>query len=213
MKAFLTGCDSNTEWQLPWFIKNYQKHCNLPLLFADFGMTEDALNLIAPFAENVIKTPRKGWFSKINALEHYSGMYEAVCWLDTDCQVLSDPSSIFRYTEKGKLTMVKDNPWSMRRPELGDWYNSGVVAVEGITPMLTTWKKEAARGNYVGDQEALHGYINGDLMRRISTVAEAPHKYNVLRLDLIDNTVPKNPVIMHWTGQKGNLEIQKQMVS
>jgi hypothetical protein len=79
--------------------------------------------------------------------------------------------------------------------------------------MLTTWKNEAAKGNYVGDQEALHGYIAGDLMRRISTVAEAPHKYNVLRLDLLDNNVPKNPVIMHWTGQKGNLEIRKQMTS
>ena len=209
--VFLTGCDVNTEWQLPWFIKNYQKHCKLPLLFADFGMSEEALNLIAPVAENVVKTPRKGWFSKINALEHYARMYEKVCWVDTDCQILRDPSAIFRYTEAGKLTMVKDHPWSTRRPQLGEWYNSGVVAVEGPTPLLTTWKAEAAKGNYVGDQEALHGYIGGDEMRRTMTIAPAPHRFNVLRIDIIDNTVPENPVIMHWTGQKGNEEIKRQM--
>lgn len=211
MSVFLTGCDVNTEWQLPWFIENYQKHCKLPLLFADFGMSEEALNLIAPVAENVVKTPRKGWFSKINALEHYAHMYDKVCWVDTDCQILRDPSAIFRYTEAGKLTMVKDHPWSTRRPELGDWYNSGVVAVEGPTPLLTTWKAEAAKGTYVGDQEALHGYIGGDIMRRVATVSEAPHRFNVLRIDLIDKTVPENPVIMHWTGQKGNDEIRRQM--
>ena len=90
MSVFLTGCDVNTEWQLPWFIENYRKHCKLPLLFADFGMSEEALNLIAPIAENVVKTPRKGWFSKINALEHYAHMYDKVCWVDTDCQILRD---------------------------------------------------------------------------------------------------------------------------
>ncbi len=208
-EVFLTGCDENTEWQLPWFIENYEKHCKLPLVIADFGMSEDMLTSISSFT--IFSTARAGWFSKIEALLRTSRVHDKVCWLDTDCQVTGDPSGIFRYTEKNKLTMVVDHPWTTRRPQQGEWYNSGVVAVEGTPIMLPHWLDQARDGNYRGDQEALHDYIGDCPIKRISTVAVAPHKYNVLRLDVVDNNVPDSGVIMHWTGEKGNLEIQKQM--
>jgi len=208
-EVFLTGCDKNTEWQLPWFIDNYEKHCKLPLIIADFGMSEDMLTSISSFT--IFSTARAGWFSKIEALLRTSRVHDKVCWLDTDCQVTGDPSGIFRYTEKNKLTMVVDHPWTTRRPQQGEWYNSGVVAVEGTPIVLPHWLDQARDGNYRGDQEALHDYIGGCPIKRISTVAVAPHKYNVLRLDVVDNNVPDRGVIMHWTGEKGNLEIQKQM--
>jgi hypothetical protein len=44
-------------------------------------------------------------------------------------------------------------------------------------------------------------------------IADVPHRFNVLRIDHIDNNVPSNPVIMHWTGEKGNDEIRGQMKS
>ena len=59
-----------------------------------------------------------------------------------------------------------------------------------------------------GDQEALHAIIGGDPMRKMMMLELAPHRFNVLRIDHIDNTVPKNPVIMHWTGEKGKDEIE-----
>ena len=51
--------------------------------------------------------------------------YDKVCWIDTDCQILDDISDIFSYSERDKLGMVEDRPWSSRRPEMGAWYNSG----------------------------------------------------------------------------------------
>ena len=27
-RVFLTGCDHKTEWQLPWFLKNFKKQLN-----------------------------------------------------------------------------------------------------------------------------------------------------------------------------------------
>ena len=42
LKVFLTGCDNNTEWQLPWFVHNYRKHNTTPLVLADFGMSKEA---------------------------------------------------------------------------------------------------------------------------------------------------------------------------
>ena len=40
-EAFLTGCDKHHEWFLEWFITNYKKHVKTPLVFADFGLSED----------------------------------------------------------------------------------------------------------------------------------------------------------------------------
>ena len=53
--------------------------------------------------------------------------------------------------------------------------------------------------------------IGGDAMKRASIISEAPHRYNVLRIDFIDKNVPDNPVIVHHTGAKGKQTIRKQM--
>ena len=36
--VFMTGCDHNTEWQLPWFIENFERYNDTKLVIADFGM-------------------------------------------------------------------------------------------------------------------------------------------------------------------------------
>ena len=210
--CFLTGCDKNTEWQLPWFINNYAKHCSAPLLVADFGMSEEMLTSISSFAHRVIPCNPNGWFSKIEAMISAAHQeFNRVCWLDTDCQVMSNPTRIFNYVVHNKLTMVQDHPWSKRRPQTGDWHNTGVVAFEGVPPVLRQWLTVASKGDHRGDQEVLHTMIGGDSMRKMMMIADAPHIFNVLRIDRIDNNVPENPVIMHWTGEKGNDEIRRQM--
>ena len=37
---FITGSDSNTEWQLPWFIENYYQHNDIPLRIVVFGLSD-----------------------------------------------------------------------------------------------------------------------------------------------------------------------------
>ena len=211
-ECFLTGCDKNTEWQLPWFIDNYSNHTKTPLIIADFGMTEEMLARVSSSAHRVITCAPNGWFSKIEAMiEAAHQEFSRVCWLDTDCQVMADPKRIFNYVVHNKLTMVKDHPWTKRRPENGDWHNTGVVAFEGRPPALRQWLTVSSKNEYRGDQEVMHAMIGGDPMRKMMMIADAPHVFNVLRIDHIDNNVPENPVIMHWTGEKGNEEIKRQM--
>ena len=211
-KYFLTGCDSNTEWQLPWFIHNFHQHCDEDLVIADFGMTDKMHEFAKQSSIQVMKCQSNGWFTKVEAMLKLRTLYQgSYCWLDTDCEVRADPSSIFNWVEPNKLTMVIDHPWSKRRPELGHWYNSGVVAFQNSPLILEQWYAECKTGRHVGDQEALHSMMGGDIMKKTIHISEAPHKFNVLRIDLIDNTAPANPIIMHWTGQKGKLEIRKQM--
>lgn len=207
-KAFLTGCDKKTEWQLPWFFKNYKEHNNIPVVVANFGMSAEMLEYAKSEADQIIdlsNLSEQGWFKKPKAM--LSCPSSQTCWIDTDCQVLGDISGIFNHIEKEKLSMVKDHPWIERRQEL--WHNSGIVAFEGQPQILKSWAQQVAANPTVGDQEVLHSMLNP--ITKISYIKDLPHKYNVLRIDLLDNRKPDDAVVIHWTGLKGNDEIRRQM--
>lgn len=222
MNYFVTGCDKNTEWQLPWFVKNFHKHCDDDLVIADFGLSTEGRKFAEENSNFVVDVNAQGWFSKVETMwkmkQWFQGKY---CWIDTDCEIVSDPSSIFRYVEANKLTMIVDHPWTINgspwtpQGNSGPWYNSGVVAFEGQPFILDHWYREVKNDpqKHRGDQEALYYLLNMDAMYRALYISEAPHRYNVLRLDMVQERVPNNPVIKHWTGQKGNDEIRRQMIN
>ena len=208
-QVFLTGCDKNTEWMIPWFIKNYKKHNKTPLIFANFGLSEIGLNHISAFAHEIIdltKTKEKGWFKKPQAIIEATKISRKVCWLDTDCEVLADLSDIFTYTESGKIGMVEDKPWSKRRGET--WHNTGVVVVEGYPVILQEWLAMVRNNPRIGDQEVLHAFLRQD-MRRHVYVTDLPEEYNWVRLNLVDGRDNKRKKVMHWTGQKGKMHIEE----
>lgn len=199
---FITGCDHNTQWQLPWFVENFKKHNpNAELLIFDFGMND------APFS-NITKkhtSQDKGWFKKPSAMMESALVADKVCWLDTDCEVRANIEDIFEYTEPNKLCMVEDVPWSTRRGET--WHNSGVVAFERTPNILSAWATEVSYNPNVGDQEVLHSMLS-DPLKRMIHIKDISREYNTLRIDLLDNTAPKNIKVMHWTGAKGNDHIR-----
>ena len=213
MNMFVTGCDSNTEWQLPWFLANYKSHTTSPIMICDFGMSEEMQDFLVDY--NVVKvTPdAEGWFKKPFAILEALNFADKVCWIDTDCQIKGNPDDIFLHSEPNKLSMVEDRPWSNRRPDLGKWYNSGVVMVERTPYILKEWAKNCLReANPVqGDQEVLHMMMGGDELTKLIYINPLPHKYNTLRIDYIDGIADKNPVIVHHTGRKGKDEIRRQI--
>lgn len=195
---FITGCDVSREWQLPWFVDNFKKHNpNAELLIFDFGMKDNPFPAISKkhFSQD------KGWFKKPSAMMKASLVADKVCWLDTDCEVRSNIEDIFNYTEPNKLCMVEDVPWSKRRGET--WHNSGVVAFQGTPNILREWATEVSYNPKAGDQEVLHTMLS-DPLKRIIHIKDISREYNTLRIDLIDNSAPKNIKVMHWTGAKGN---------
>jgi hypothetical protein len=48
-------------------------------------------------------------------------------------------------------------------------------------------------------------------LKRMTFIEDLPNKYNVLRIQHIDKTVPADPLVYHWTGQKGKDHIRKLM--
>jgi len=213
-EVFLTGCDTKTEWQLPWFINNFKKFApEQELVIADFGMSEEMLSHISNFEVIPIISAEKGWFKKPRAMLETSLLYnvEKVCWLDTDCEIAGRIDHIFDLSEPQKLGMVKDRPWTRRRNDLGNWYNSGVVLIEGTPNILKSWANECLANPVQGDQEVLYLMMGGDEIKKLSFINPLPHTYNTLRLDYIDNIAVENPRIIHHTGEKGNNTIRKQL--
>tara|TARA_B100001093_G_scaffold310677_3_gene296492 strand:+ start:5937 stop:6575 length:639 start_codon:yes stop_codon:yes gene_type:complete len=201
---FITGCDANTQWQLPWFVDNFKKHNpNAELLIFDFGMKN---NPFPTMSKKHLNSDR-GWFKKPSALMKASLVADKVCWLDTDCEVRANIEDVFNQTEKNKICMAEDVPWTKRRG--GKWYNSGVIVYEGAPTILGRWATEVAYRPERGDQEVLHSML--DDMQKFIHIKDLPRNYNTLRIDLIDGSQPKQIKVMHWTGQKGNEEIRKQM--
>jgi len=214
-EVFLTGCDKHTEWQLPWFIENYRKHNTKPILLADFGMEKNTRAKMESEFDLIIdvKSEAQGWFKKPRAILDATKLdaVEKVCWIDTDCEIVTNIEDIFTRTVFGKLSMVEDRPWTVRRPDMGKWYNSGVVAVTGTPNILKAWADECIRNPVQGDQEVLYLMMNGDEIYKMTCIEPMPHHYNTLRLDYIDGINVGNPRIIHHTGKVGNETIRRQM--
>lgn len=205
---FITGCDSTTEWQLSWFIDNFKRHNSSQTLFIfDFGMKHPNQY------ENVVdfRDKQSGWFNKPSAMIEALKYGKRVCWLDTDIEIGGELDKIFDIVKPGKLYMVEDQPWTTRRGE--KWHNTGVVAFDGSPEILGDWAKAIEKAPNVGDQEVLHSILRISPLKRLAHVGDLPNKYNVLRLQIQDNTIPNEILCMHWTGRKGNERIMEIMKS
>ena len=206
-KAFVTGCDSNNEWQLPWFFENYKKHNDTPLVFADFGVSD--IEAVKPHVHAVIDLTRieeKGWFKKPKAIAHCPAQQKV--WLDTDCEIRGNIGGIFELLKPNMLNMVEDKPWAKRRG--GVQYNSGVVGVVGNPMILNMWAQWIKEGEAVGDQETLTANLNP--ITSIKYINPLPNEYNWLRLQIENDNEPATDArVVHWTGQKGNDRIRSMM--
>ena len=78
-RVVLTGCDHKTEWQLPWFLKNFKKQRNkTKIVVADFGMSPEinTFAVVHPCVEAVMNIQtqgkEKGWFLKLAILCYFT---------------------------------------------------------------------------------------------------------------------------------------------
>ena len=214
-RAFLTGCDHTGEWLLPWFFKNYRKHNNTPIVFADFGVKN--INAIKPLADKVItinKKADKGWYKKPTAMiECPSRM---TYWLDTDCHIHADIGEMFDLLVPNKLAMVEDIPHYVRRKVFE--INSGVVGFIDTPQILKDWMNACDSKLYLknrkvwGDQKTLLHVIQTSKKPYTDFINLIPEEYNVLppRFDRFSqlNSVKK---ITHCAGNDGKQLIKKML--
>ena len=208
-KAFVTGCDENHEWMLEWFFKNYKKHMkDVPLVFANFGLTPDGLKKVRENVHAVMNLKpfdEEGWFKKPMSMIKCPS--KKTIWIDLDCEIRDDISNLFNMLKPNMLNMVEDKPWTMRGQEL--WHNSGVVGFIDKPTILYDWAKAIRNNPVQGDQEVLHLLLNP--ITKIKYINDIPNEYNVLRLQVETDGYAGAIKVMHWTGQKGKNKIKAML--
>lgn len=201
--SFITGVDHNHEWMLKWWFNNIRRHSTLPITLCDFGMSEQMSNWAKENATHFIKYerhPKCAWFYKTQCL--VDSPYEYNCWLDSDCQVLTNIDDIFNYAQENKIGLTKDLPLNRG----GDWWATGVIVIKGKPLVLQVWNE--APPTLRGDQEIFRDLLQkGQISEK--SIIEIPNEYQWLRLQLARRIDSPNKKVIHWTGTTGKNHIRK----
>jgi len=201
-KGILTGADVHMEKYLPWWFGHLRKYTDLPVAFADFGMSSKAKEWCLergqvfevpeqPTAQkedvahretwekaytSAVWTRRKAWFQK--PLACLKTPFSSTLWLDLDCEVC-------------KPLNFSDSACALV-PE-GSGYNSGVIVFQQGALFLQAWVNESLQNHslHMGDQDALS--------RIVQDVEHLPAIYNWRMRDGFN----PDAVIVHWVGVWG----------
>lgn len=200
--SFITGVDSNHEWMLEWWFNNIRKHSDIPITICDFGMSDKMSNWAEMTASHFIKYPKHhkcAWFYKSQCL--LDSPFEKTCWLDADCQVLTNIDDIFKYAHEGKLGLTRD----VGRGK--GWWATGVVVIKGKPVILQDWNNISRDSALRGDQETLN-YLLQSTSYSDRQIAEMPLEYQWLRLQLSRGQDSPDKKVIHWTGPSGKEHIK-----
>lgn len=229
--GFITGSDSTMEWLLPFWWRHLRKHHRNPITIVNFGMGEEVLrwlhgkvevlNLIIPddLLENrrsfpirygdeeaplveIYQRKRKAWFTKPFAM--LQSPYRRTIWLDVDCQVNADISSLFAFAENETgmaMGLEADHKLQAKiedgvlKPG-GKLFNSGVIAYRHGANLIQKWAQAVIEdeGVFLGDQDILSHLIDQANL----PVPVFSRQYNWL---MNEWGVNDEACVMHWAGR------------
>lgn len=230
-KGVIIGCDIHQQWMLPWWWRHYSAHNSYPIVFVDFGMSEEALSwckekgecvslssslcsisledeispVIKSFWEERYGTGfwirRNAWFKKPFSLLH--SQFSTGIWIDVDCQINANLEGLFQCIGSGaEIAVSRDRLQSISCLMPEEiHYNSGVIVFRKEAPILHHWVQTSIETEHL---------LPGDqetLSRAISlfkpNLIELPPIYNWYR------TYEQNDkaVINHFCGGLGKIEI------
>lgn len=122
--GIITGCDRGIQWMFPWWFHCLRKHCDLPVTFIDYGMTESGYNWCKNRGEIIrIKIPVKAMKKRFSMPARFMKVlkrkqdililqtkrlawfkkpfallqtpFKRTVWLDVDCEVRGCISPLF----------------------------------------------------------------------------------------------------------------------
>jgi|TARA_R100000231_G_scaffold53077_1_gene44750 hypothetical protein len=206
----ITGVDHSHEDLLEWWLKNVYKHhnYNVEVGVMDFGMSpalrgrlED--NYPATFSRpfNGTKARKIGWFYKVQAVMDCPS--KSVCWLDVDCEILTDISDVYNLVPPGMIGLTRD--WVR-----GNWWATGVIVVNDRPSLLEHWDRRLNADDGIrGDQEALYELVGN---KEHEQIQELPQDYQWLRISLNKGKDSPTKKVIHWTGPRGKQFIRDHLM-
>jgi len=219
-KGVVIGVDANQEWMIPWWVENYRRHNNYPVLVADFGLTDDGIELCRQLNLGVSATVSlegHGWFKK--PLGCLQTIFKKTVWMDTDVEVRKDIGPLFDYSENNMFGITYDRGTPQQYKDAMPWdatiYNSGCISYRHNDPLIQKWAMITVMTHELkpqpgklfcvcGDQETLAMAIRRYAKHRIHRI---PKEDFALRL----SSDPDDCIAKHWTGPTGKKVIKQQM--
>jgi hypothetical protein len=234
-KGIIVGCDSKQEGFLLWWWNHYSLHNSYPVVFADFGMSQEAISwckgkgtyLPVVFPSNLISEQKKISFQKKRAWEKRFGKgvlnirlawlkkpfailqfpWDLGLWQDLDCQVRGNLEPLFHCFNFGiDLAAVRDCAQKLKVLLPGEiLYNGGVVAFRKNAEILTHWVKNTTE--FKDEFPSDQEVLSRAIFLRKPPFLELPPIYNCYNFSQPEN----NTVISHFCGRRGKIAIGENM--
>lgn len=208
----IVGTDHKTEWMLPWWIENYHRSHNVfPVIFVDYGMTDEGRELCKAHGILTELGPRPHyrsmWFNKPHLL-CLPNVHGKVVALDLDTEIRRNLQPLFDWIENPyELYAARDVITPVSCKHLSPFYNGGVIGAFSNSPPAHRWRRAVMEGHmHHRDDQRILSELANEIVGNF--VVEIPPVYNRLRLDR--NPSPDD-VIRHWTGPKGKDTIRRQL--
>jgi hypothetical protein len=230
-RGVIVGTDSHLEWLLPWWWQRYEACNTLPVVFADFGMTDKAkkwceehgevleitescslVTLMKEWGDSYgvsYDTARKAWFKK--ALACLRSPFDETVWIDLDCEILSSIDPIFSYLEEKDLAIARTElsipeGFAPKVKGLEDplIFNGGVIVFRKESELIKKWVQTTLKDFhlYWGDDYILSIIVH----LNEDKVELLPTIYNWRLMD----GIPLYAKIVHWSGEWGKEFIAKK---
>lgn len=208
-RGVVAGFDAAGEWLVPWWYGCLRKHSDLPVAFADYGMSDAMRSWCAERGPVVdvtdvpVSVPR---FRKPFAI--LRAPFRQVLALEPDCEVRGKIEPLFECCGTAAVGLAPAAPGHSIAAEAADgWFamctpqtvmwDSGIVAVPHGHDLVTEWAAEtlANSGRYRNETEAL-----------ALVIARGGHLVSRLPPELAFNRrrgADAGAAVYHWTGARG----------
>ena len=219
-RATITGCNARYEHTIEWWFKRYRGKNRIPVIFANFGLTQQKLELVNNLADvvlNIDATQQQFFMGlKQKAVIESSKYTEIALWLDLDCEVFQPLDSFFNYCkDKRSFAISRDIPKLKYPGDLDvskNQFQAGVFVAAPSNDLLRLWWEKSKDGG--NDQKIISDLINENYCPNVD-VLELPPSLHCARmmLDSYFRDFSNYPAVVHWTGEIGNQIIEERMSS
>jgi hypothetical protein len=217
--AVLTGCDKKYEQNMPWWIYRYRQHCNKPLIFADFGLSDAAREYVTNNVDFVVDVNKVGagfhWGLKQKAYYKCLDLAKYLLWMDQDCEINGSLEPIFSLmNSENDFCISKDiNP--LRYPNenvlFENQMQAGLFLTSPRNEVFLQWYEslEAEPNDQKGISQIIFSkYKNSQFIKNIPWDLHCPRLLLEQQLFL----TKKIPNVIHWTGTIGDEILRSRII-
>ncbi len=239
-RGIICGCDRNLEWLLPWFLKNYQLHNELPITFFDFGMSIDGIKFcklngnylsidhLVPLSTPIhsISDDYLNQFAITHPIDylklcHHAWMkkplacqlapYDISIWIDIDCKVMKNLDEIYQLLDpSAEICLSLDHPASTHLKKV-----LGMLASDepAFSSGVMIFRKNSPFIQYWIDKISKQ-FFPGDQEALSKAIYEHGISYKILdqKFHLCDqNEQSIEPSILHYGGPEGKVKLIEEL--